>query len=85
MVIIADDVRFPASATIIEFAAKTPMRQLDPNVRFACVARTPLGIGISSMFMGHAGLGDNYHVFAREEDARAWLAERGDSERTTPP
>ena len=77
LVIISRDAVFPPSNEIIRYAARTPERKLGPRVRFACVAETPLGIGISSMFMGHAGLGDNYQVFRSEQDARDWLR-RGD-------
>jgi hypothetical protein len=73
LVILDDGVEFPPSREIIEFATKTPERMMGAGVRFACVARTPLAIGIASMFMGHAGLGDNYHVFEDEETARQWL------------
>ena len=66
---------FPPSREIIEFAGKTPQRMLPVGVRFACVARTPLTIGIASMYMGHAGLGESYQVFSDEQLAREWLAE----------
>ena len=36
-------------------------------------ATTPLAIGITSMFMGNAGLGENYQVFDTEAKARLWL------------
>jgi hypothetical protein len=74
LLILSDDVSFPSSPEIIAYAGKTPMRQLSPNVRFACVARSPLAIGITSMFMGNAGLGSNYQLFDDESQARAWLA-----------
>jgi hypothetical protein len=73
LILISDDATFPSSATIIQFAAKTAERALGTNVRFACVARTPLAIGISSMFMGNAGLSDSYQVFDCPIKARAWL------------
>ena len=73
LVTLDDNAAFPPSAEIIEFAAKMPQRKLGPNVRFACVARTPLTMGMASMFMGNAGLGDNYQVFADEITAREWL------------
>ena len=73
LVILDDGVDFPPSREIIDYASKTPERMMGSGVRFACVARTPLAIGIASMFMGHAGLGDNYHVFEDEELARQWL------------
>jgi ArsR family transcriptional regulator len=60
LITIADDATFPPSAEIIQYATKMPARQLAPTVRFACVGRSPLAAGIASMFMGNAGLGDNY-------------------------
>ena len=74
LVLFGDDVTFPPSREIIDAAGKTPQRMLPPGVRFACVARTPLTIGIASMYMGHAGLGDSYQVFGDEKSAREWLA-----------
>jgi hypothetical protein len=76
LVVIDDDTSFPPSREIIEFAGKSSQRMLTPDVRFACVARTPLAVGIASMYMGHAGLGDKYQVFADEQSAREWLAAR---------
>jgi hypothetical protein len=73
LVTLEEGATFPPSAEIIQFAAKTPQRKLGPAVRFACVARTPLAIGLASMFMGNAGLGDNYQLFSDEITARAWL------------
>jgi hypothetical protein len=73
LVILSDDVAFPPSREIIQYASKTPERMLGPDIRFACVARTPLAVGIASMFMGHAGLGNNYQVFDNESAAREWL------------
>jgi hypothetical protein len=77
LITLEDDATFPPSAEIIQFAAQTPQRKLGPNVRFACVARTPLAIGLASMFMGNAGLGDNYQVFADEITAREWIRSAG--------
>jgi hypothetical protein len=74
LVLLSDDVTFPSSQEIIAAAARMPSRQLSPKIRFACVARSPLAIGITSMFMGNAGLGNNYQVFEEESEARAWLA-----------
>ena len=74
LVLLDDDVTFPPSREIIEFAGRTPQRMIPAGVRFACVARTPLTIGIASMYMGHAGLGDNYQIFDDESAAREWLA-----------
>jgi len=74
--LLADDVTFPSSQEIIAYAGQTPSRRLSPAVRFACVARSPLAIGITSMFMGNAGLGNNYRLFDDEAKARAWLQER---------
>src|SRR4051812_13260865 len=73
LILFADDVAFPPSQDIIAYAGKTPRRQLSAAVRFACVARSPLAVGITSMFMGHAGLGNNYQLFDDEADAWAWL------------
>ena len=75
LLLLADDVGFPPSQEIIAYAGRTPARQLAQNVRFACVARSPLAIGITSMFMGNAGLGNNYRLFDNEADARAWLGQ----------
>lgn len=77
LVVLGDDATFPSSQEIIQHAARTPQRKLGPGVRFACVARTPLTIGIASMFMGNAGLGDNYQLFDEEMAAREWLRQGG--------
>ena len=73
LVVMADDATFPPSAEIIAHAGRMPARQLAPNVKFACVATSPLAIGISSMFMGNAGLGANYQLFDDVARAREWL------------
>jgi hypothetical protein len=73
LVLIADDATFPTSAEIISYAARTPSRHIPSTVRFACVATSPLAIGITSMFMGNAGLGGNYQMFDDVEKAREWL------------
>ena len=73
LVLIDDDAMFPSSAEIISYAARMPSRQLPPNVKFACVARSPLALGIASMFMGNAGLGSNYQTFDDPGKAREWL------------
>src|SRR3954468_129663 len=73
LIVIADDATFPPSQEIVAGAGKPPSRKLPPNVRFAAVAKTPLTIGITSMFMGNAGLGENYQVFDSEAKARLWL------------
>jgi hypothetical protein len=73
LVLIGDDATFPTSAEIIAYAARTPSRQIPPTVKFACVATTPLAIGITSMFMGNAGLGGNYQMFEDAATAKEWL------------
>ena len=73
LVLIADDATFPSSPEIITAAGRATGRQIGPNVRFACVANTPLAIGITSMFMGNAGLGGNYQLFDDPVKAREWL------------
>ncbi len=77
LIVIADDTTFPSSAEIIHLAGQMPQRKLGPGVRLACVARTPLAIGIAAMFMGNAGLGDNYQLFDDETTAREWLGKSG--------
>jgi hypothetical protein len=74
LIVIADDTAFPPSVEIIHLANLMPQRKLGPQVRLACVARTPLTIGMASMFMGNAGLGDNYQLFENEARAREWLS-----------
>jgi hypothetical protein len=76
LVLMDHDAQFPASNEIIQYAARTPQRKLAPDVRFACVANTPLSKGIASMFMGNAGLGDNYQLFDEVTAARKWLEGR---------
>lgn len=73
LILIAADATFPTSAEIIAYAARTPSRQIPPTVKFACVATTPLAIGITSMFMGNAGLGDSYQMFEDSATAKEWL------------
>ena len=73
LVLIADDATFPTSAEIISYAARTPSRQIPSTVKFACVATSPLAIGITSMFMGNAGLGASYQMFEDAAKAREWL------------
>lgn len=73
LVLIADDATFPSSAEIIAYAARTPSRQLPSTVKFACVATSPLAMGITSMFMGNAGLGNNYQMFEDAAKAKEWL------------
>ena len=74
LVVIDDDATFPPSAEIIQQAGRVTARKLGPDVRFACVGTSPLAMGIASMFMGNAGLSDNYRMFETEKEARAWLA-----------
>jgi hypothetical protein len=72
-VLIDPDARFPASTEIMAAARETPRRSLPPNIRFACVATSPFAVGIASMFMGHAGLTENFQIFDNSFDARRWL------------
>ena len=74
LILIADDATFPSSAEIISYAARTPSRHIPPTVKFACVTLSPLAIGITSMFMGNAGLGASYQMFDDVEKAKEWLA-----------
>src|SRR3954463_10715858 len=73
LVLIDDDATFPSSAEIISHAGRMPSRQLAPTVKFACVTRSALATGITSMFMGNAGLGDNYQMFDDPAKAKDWL------------
>jgi hypothetical protein len=74
LILIDDDASFPPSREIIAGAARMPSRELPRDVRIAAVTRSPLSLGITSMFMGNAGLGSNYQTFETEAEAREWLA-----------
>jgi hypothetical protein len=73
LVLIREAATFPASSEIVAIAGQMPSRGLPANVRFACVATSLLAVGIASMFMGNAGLSNNYQLFSDEKTARAWL------------
>lgn len=75
LVLIRDAATFPTSSEIVAAAGQMPSRGLPANVRFACVATSPLAVGIASMFMGNAGLSSNYQLFDDEASARDWLSE----------
>ena len=76
LVILQPGAIFPASPEIIGQARDVARRAMAANARFACVASTPIGIGIASMFMGNAGLSNNYQIFTNESDAMDWLTDR---------
>jgi len=73
LVLIRDAASFPSSTEIVAAAGQVHTRGLPADVRFACVATSPLAIGIASMFMGNAGLTNNYQLFEDEGAARTWL------------
>jgi hypothetical protein len=73
LVLIRDAASFPSSTEIVAAAGQLQARGLPANVRFACVATSPLAIGIASMFMGNAGLTNNFQLFDDEGAARTWL------------
>ena len=74
LILIDEDASFPPSREVIAGAARMPSRELPRDVRIAAVTRSPLTLGITSMFMGNAGLGSNYQTFEGEAEAREWLA-----------
>jgi hypothetical protein len=73
LVLIDPEVDFPSSPEIVAQARNVSQRALPKDVRFACVATSPLAIGIASMFMGNAGLSENYRIFFGIDDARRWV------------